>query len=244
LKKETGLDSFYIPHGCDTLTYRPLPRPFVEEMRKRNGLTGKFVIGSVFRNQTRKLPTKLVKAFKIFAENKEDVVLLLHTDANDPQGQNLLDFIQKIKLDPKKVKFTGMNFISGVTSHDVNILYNMMDCHALSTTGEGFGLPIRESQAAGIPNIVTDYTSCTELIQGHGQLVKVKEFIEGQMNTNRAMIDVEDMANCFERYYKDRKLMQEDGLKARAFTLEHYNWEKVMRMWVELLTFGEIYEKP
>jgi len=109
-------------------------------------------------------------------------------------------------------------------------------------TGEGFGLPIIESQAAGIPNVITDYTTSRELIEGHGQLVKVKEFIEGQMNTNRAMVDVEDMANCFDKYYNDRELLKKHGIEARKFTLEHYNWEKVMRMWIELLTFGEIYE--
>ena len=165
-------------------------------------------------------------------------------DQNDPQGQNLNDLIDKLKINRDKIRFTNMNFISGVTAHDVNLIYNMMDCHALSTTGEGFGLPIIESQSAGIPNICTNYTAPVELIEGHGQLVKIKDFIEGQMNTNRAMIDTEDMANCFEKYYNNRELMRKHGVEARKFTLEHYNWEKVMRMWIELLTFGEIYEQP
>ena len=244
LKDQTGLDSFYIPHGCDTLIYRPLPKDYVEKFKTQMGIQNKFVVGSVFRNQTRKLPSKLLKAYKIFSDRHNDTILLLHTDANDPQGQNLIDLMERIKLDKSKVRFTNMNFISGVTAHDVNVIYNMMDVHALSTTGEGFGLPIIESQAAGIPNVITDYTTSRELIEGHGQLVKVKDFIEGQMNTNRAMVDVEDMANCFDTYYNNRELMQKHGKDARKFTLEHYNWEKVMRMWIELLTFGEIYEQP
>lgn len=242
LKEQTGLDSFYIPHGVDTLVYRPLPKEYVEKFKAQMGIQNKFVVGSVFRNQTRKLPSKLIKAFKIFSDKHDDVVLLMHTDQNDPQGQNLNDLIDKCKIPREKIRFTNMNFISGVTAHDVNLIYNMMDCHALSTTGEGFGLPIIESQACGVPNVITDYTTSRELVEGHGQLVKVKDFIEGQMNTNRAMIDVEDMANCFERYYTDRELMRKHGIEARKFTLEHFNWEKVMRKWIELLTFGEIYE--
>jgi len=246
LKKKAGLDSFYIPHGVDTLVYRPLPEGVINEIKKRHNIDGKFIIGSVFRNQTRKLPTKLLKAFKLFAEDKKDVLLLLHTDAQDPQGQNLNDFIDKrIKLDRSKVKFTGMNFISGVSNHEVNLLYNVMDIHALSTTGEGFGLPIIESHAAGTPNVITDYTTSRELLDDgrFGQLVKVKEFIEGQMNTSRAIVDVEHMADCFEKYYNKPNLVKKHGKLAREFTIEHYNWEKVLRMWIELIQFGEIYER-
>ena len=243
LKKETGMDSFYIPHGVDTLVYRPLPREIVEKTKKMNNMGGKFIIGSVFRNQTRKLPTKLIKAFNIFAQDKDDVLLLLHCDARDPQGQNLPDFIKRIGIG-NKVKFTGMNFLSGFSSHDVNMVYNVMDVHALSTTGEGFGLPIIEAHATGTPNIITNYTTSPELVRDFGQLVKVKEFIEGQMNTNRAIVDVEHMAKCFDKYYRNRKLLEKHGKLAREYTIKHYDWEKVLRMWIELLTWGEIYEKP
>lgn len=239
LKDQTGMDSHYIPHGVDTLIYRPLPRNIIEDVKKKHKMENKFIVGSVFRNQTRKLPTKLIRAFKIFSEGKDDVVLILHCDPQDPQGQNLSDFINRIKLDKNKVKFTGMNFISGVSSHEVNLLYNVMDVHALSTTGEGFGLPIIEAQAAGTPNVVTDYTTSRELVGDHGKLVKVKEFIEGQMNTDRAIIDVEHMATCFDKYYYNCKLLCSHAKRARDFTLKNYDWEKILRMWINLISFGD-----
>jgi len=233
LKKETGLDSHYIPHGVDTLIFRRLTDKKRHEMRKKRGLEGKFVVGSVFRNQTRKMPTKLLLAFKKFAEDKDDVVLLLHCDPIDPSGQNLPDFINRIGLDRKKVMFTNVSFINGISLHELNELYNVMDVHALSTTGEGFGLPIIESQAVGIPNVITDYTTSRELVKGHGQLVKVKTFIEGQLNTHRALVDTDHMAKCFQKYYDNRKLLEKHGKLAEKFTIKNYDWEKIFRMWIK-----------
>jgi len=46
----------------------------------------------------------------------------------------------------------------------------------LPTAGEGFGLPILKAMAAGVPVIATGYTSCVELLEGRGKLIKVKEF--------------------------------------------------------------------
>jgi glycosyltransferase involved in cell wall biosynthesis len=235
LKKQTGMDSHYIPHGVDTTIFRRLPDAVRFNIKKQMGLEGKFVIGAVFRNQTRKLPTKLITAFKKFSEDKDDVCLLLHCDPNDPQGQNLPEFIKQIKMDENKVKFTRTNFISGHTLHDLNMIYNAMDIHALSTTGEGFGLPIIEAHATGIPNVVTDYTTSRELMEGHGMLVKVKNYIEGQKNTQRAMIDTDHMAECFDRYYRNRKLTERHGRLAQEDVLNKYSWEKVVRMWIEYL---------
>jgi glycosyltransferase involved in cell wall biosynthesis len=235
LRDKTGMESFYIPHGVDTLVFRKLPENVRLAVKKQMNLEDKFVIGSVFRNQTRKLPTKLLKAFKMFSEGKDDVCLLLHCDPDDPQGQNLPEYMRQIGLPPDKVRFTRTNFITGYSLNDLNMIYNAMDIHALSTTGEGFGLPLIEAHATGIPNVVTDYTTSRELMEGHGQLVRVKNFIEGQKNTQRALIDTGHMAKCFEKYYKNDKLREKHGRLAQKDTLKKYDWEVVVRQWVKLL---------
>jgi glycosyltransferase involved in cell wall biosynthesis len=234
LKKETGLDSHYIPHGVDTLTFRRLPDKLRNELRKNNKLENYFVVGSVFRNQTRKMPTKLLLAFNKFASDKRDVKLLLHCDPRDPSGQNLPSFMKQIDLPDEKVLFTNMNFMYGSTLQKVNNIYNLMDIHALSTTGEGFGLPIIESQAVGVPNVVTDCTTTPELIKGHGLPVRVSDNVEGQMNTNRALADVDHMAECFQKYYDNRELLRKHGEKAKKFTIDNFDWERVLRMWIKL----------
>lgn len=244
LKKEAGLDSFHIPHGVDTHIYRPLPQNIKDTLRRDNNWENKFIVGSISRNQSRKLNTRTMEVFKEFASNKEDAMLLFHCDPLDPAGTNLIDFGKRLNI-IDKMKFSGqVNFMYGFPEQRLNALYNLMDVHILATTGEGFGIPIIESQAVGIPNICTDYTSAKELIQGHGYLAKIQTYIIGQLNTHRAMVDINDMVKKLDKMYYHPEKRKRMGQRAREFTLRHYSWEKIIRMWIELLEHGEIYEKP
>jgi len=229
LKDQAGMSSHYIPHGVDTAIYRPLPEKIRTEIRKQNKWEDKFVVGCVARNQSRKNIPALFKSFAEFAKDKKDVVLLLHGDPVDPQGTNLVDLAKKLGI-TDKVVFGMRRFSQGLPEFRVNLTYNTMDIHVLSTTGEGFGLPIIESMAAGVPNICTDYTTARELIGDDGELVRLAKghpHIVGQLNTDRGLVDNPKL----------RKKYAENG---RRRILKDYSWDKVMRMWLSLLEFGEV----
>lgn len=237
LKDQVGMDSHYIPHGVDPLIYRPLPKSIIEQTRKDNGWEGKFVVGSVARNQSRKNLPALYKAFAKFAEGKDDVVLFMHCDPQDPQGTDLNDMAEKVGI-KEKVIYGMRRFTMGVPEFKINLAYNMMDCHVLSTTGEGFGLPIIESMAAGTPNICTDYTTAEELIGDNGIRVPLNKghpYITGQLNTDRALVDTDKLANAMEKMYKNPKLRKRYSKNARENVLKNYSWETVNRMWLRLL---------
>jgi len=243
LKKDTGLDSFYIPHGCDTSIFRPLNKDKIADVRKQNKWEDKFVVGCVARNQTRKQLTRLYDAFKIFAQDKDDVILFMHTSPVDNAGPNLIEYSKQIGIS-EKIVYTGLKSpVVGFPPQQVNLVYNTMDVHVLPTTGEGFGLPIIESMAAGTPNICTDYTTSRELLEGHGEFAKIKSFVTGDKSTNRALVDTEDLAKKIEKLYNNQKLREKYSKTGREFVLQHYTWEKAIRMWLDLFEFGEIHEK-
>lgn len=242
LKKDMGKDCFYIPHGCDTNIYRPIARTVIDNIRKENGWENKFVVGCVGRNQGRKMMPKLFDAFKIFSEGK-DTVLFLHCHPKDPAGHDLVDYAKKIGID-KNVAYSGLiSPYIGFPEAQVNVAYNCMDIHVLSTSGEGFGLPIIESMAAGIPNICPDYTTGKELLEGRGELAKVATYITGEKNTDRAVVDAEDLAKKMEKLYQDKNLRERYSKEGREFVLRNLSWEKVTRAWIELFELGEIREK-
>lgn len=244
LKDETGLDSFYIPHGVDTHIYRPLPRQVVDAWKKQNGLENVFIVGTVNRNQSRKMLPYLLEAFAGFAEGKDDVRLFMHCDPNDPMGHNLHDFSERLGI-TDKVVYSGMtSFISGLQESAVNLFYNVMDVYANPTTGEGFGLPTIEAMAAGTPVVITDYTTSEELVQDDGWRIPVDGFLPGQKNTKRAIVDVDDMAAAFEEAYNSPELVQAKGVSGRERVLDEYNWEKVNRAWIELFETGKVTEYP
>jgi glycosyltransferase involved in cell wall biosynthesis len=84
LKKETGLDSYVIPHCTDTNIFYPVSQEERNKLRKDMGLEGKFVVGCVGRNQSRKNPQRLLYILKNFVNMHNDVIGFFHMDPNDP----------------------------------------------------------------------------------------------------------------------------------------------------------------
>lgn len=246
---DVGINNVYIPHGVDLDVFVPAPKEVKEELRRKNNLGGYFVIGTVSRNQDRKQFPRLVKAFANFAKDKDDVKLFFHCDPYDPanmaKGFNndaypiLINSIQHYDV-TKKVVFTGnfKSFTCGVSLKELCSIYNIFDIHAMSTSGEGFGLPIIESIACGIPNVMTNYTTAQELVEGRGEVVKVKDYIFGTYGTQRAIIDTNDMADKFQMLYDDwkngSKLLNDYSNKCIEKAKE-YSWDVVVEKWKEVI---------
>jgi glycosyltransferase involved in cell wall biosynthesis len=123
----------------------------------------------------------------------------------------------------------------GVADERLNEIYNVFDVMVLPTAGEGFGLPLLEAMAAGVPVIATDYSACTELLQDRGLLVKVKNFIYlgGQVVRN-VLPDADDLYQKLSECYSDRERSLRLGKAGRRFAEEH-SWDAIVRRWDELL---------
>lgn len=138
---DLGIDAEYIPAGVNTNEFYPLS--FEGEKQKNRikwserlgiDLQNKFIIGAVGRLQGRKFYGELFKAVEKFVEDKNDVVLLIHADPNDPANPG---FIMPHLLNLRKLehmtRFTGQQYTFGFTEKDLNELYNLFDVYALST---------------------------------------------------------------------------------------------------------------
>jgi len=253
LKKETGLNSFIIPHATNPNIFYPLTQEEKERLKKDNNLEGKFVVGMVGRNQSRKCPQRLMYALKEFADNHKDVIGFWHTDPNDPQqvsggkinttllakqmGLNDHDPPQT-NCDNCRLRFTGFPFFSGVPQNTLNMIYNLFDVHAMSTTGEGFGITTLEAMACGIPNILTDYTTTQEIIVENGRCgepVKWKTFINGGYYTKRVMVDHDDFVKKLEKLYNNPELRKEYGRVGREKVMKYYSLDVIMPQWVQII---------
>ena len=236
-KEVHDLDVDYIPHAVDTKNYFPLGKEDKEKLKAQWGLQGKFVIGSVYRNQGRKMPDLLLKAFAKFAEGKDDVVLLLHTDPNDAAAVFSTPAILNRLGIEHKVRFTGMNFFNGFTYKQMNDVYNVMDVFSLSTSGEGFGVPTIEAQACGVPVVVPDNTTGPELVMEDGQsglLAKNASEIVGSWDVVRYIVDVDDLAKQLQYMYDNPLQREVFGATGVRKIQEHYNWDKVNEQWSKL----------
>ena len=87
--KRLGFENVETLHGAvDYTHFKPLPNK--NEIKKRYGLDGHYIIGFVFKNQLRKSVPNLLEAFKIFKQQNPTISpkLLLHTDWGEKGGNS------------------------------------------------------------------------------------------------------------------------------------------------------------
>ncbi len=238
VKELYEMDTKYIPHAIDTSIYYPLIKEEKEKCKAKFGLQGKFVVGCVQRNQGRKMPDRMIKSFAMFCKEHSDAVLFLHTDPRDVASPfDMMQLINRYKLN-NRVVFSGMSFFNGFDYKEMNEVYNAMDCFLLTTSGEGFGIPIIEAMACKIPVIVTDYTTTHELLIEDGQCglpVKLATELTGSWNVERAVMDDNHAVECLEKLYNNPELREQFGKVGIEKVKTLYNWNAVRKQWCDLV---------
>ncbi|MBL9171123.1 MAG: glycosyltransferase family 4 protein [Verrucomicrobiales bacterium] len=225
-----------IYHGVDTETFRPLPDR--ERLRDHDRCRGKFVVGCVARNQPRKNIPALVKAFAQLNELHSDTYLYLHMSPCDI-GYDLVTLLRRYRLqDRADVSTPELSLSCALNDSDLNRLYNFFDVTVLASNGEGFGLPIIESMAAGVPVVATDYSACSELVRGRGELARILGTQTlGNNLIEHAIVDVDDLARCIERLYLNPTLLETYGKAGREYAC-NLAWEKLIPQWLEVISLA------
>ena len=229
-----GVDIRMIYHGVDTRIFRPLGDK--SAFQASRGMAGKFVIGCVARNQSRKQFPILFKAFSRFAADCNEAVLYLHTDPKDVTGWDLHALVQRYGLEDR-VAFSSDAGIAtgGVDPEELNRIYNLMDVMVLPTMGEGFGLPIVEAMAAGVPVMATRCSACVELLEGHGELIAVEATIPvGRQCIDHSLPDGDDMLAKLHRLHDDADLRARYASAGLAFAAQ-FDWDRIIPQWQALL---------
>jgi glycosyltransferase involved in cell wall biosynthesis len=241
---DLGLGSDYIYHGVNVNIFKPMDKM---EARKKVGISedSAFVFGTVAANndkEDRKGHTRSMKAMRCFLDQNPDaknIIWLYHTVPNNPNGMPLDSIAHKFGLD-NVIRFMDPNMASTMfTEEDLAVLMNCFDVHLLCSKREGFGMPILETQACGVPNICHDFSSMTELVQGHGWLCKSLGYglnLETTpINAETASPDVYDIAECIKGAYFNPDKVKKYGEESRKFALP-FSWDNIVENhWVPIL---------
>ena len=167
--RSVGIEPMYGPHGVDCQIFKPNPE-WRKRFRDNYGWDDShFVIGSVGMNygDDRKGFIPLMRAFKKFHDAHPEARLFLHTHALGKMEGTIEYFkiatglgISNLVSWPDQLAHD----LGRITDEWMSATYNGMDVFCLPTRGEGFGIPLIESQACGIPLITTATTTGPELI--------------------------------------------------------------------------------
>jgi glycosyltransferase involved in cell wall biosynthesis len=193
-------DPLYVPHGIDTKVLRPIDKA---EAREKTGMPeDAFIVGMVAANKgkpSRKCFQEALQAFAIFRERHDDAILYLHTDLTG--DEDILSLKESLQIPDDAVRMADQYRINlqPLPPAMMARVYSTFDVLLNPSAGEGFGVPIIEAQACGVPAIVTDFSAMKEVC-GAGWKVGCRADWTGQRSW-QARPNVEEIVASLEECY-------------------------------------------
>jgi glycosyltransferase involved in cell wall biosynthesis len=114
----------------------------------------------------------------------------------------------------------------GLSREELAELYNMFDLYACPSTAEGFGIPLVEAQACGVPVVATKFSAMEELCSS-GWFIEPITYYLTNMNAWRALPDIESIEERISHAYHNRDQVAQKGRVAREFSRQ-YEWHTVV----------------
>lgn len=183
--------------------YRPAPRLQVQEVMARYGLREPYIL-SVGSLEPGKNRARLLHAIAALRQREIDCSLAI-------VGQPAWDYERDYDLVRHLHLGDRVSFLGYVPDQDMPPLYTGATAFAFPSLYEGFGLPVLEAMACGIPVVTSSGSATAELGQEAALLVDP--------------YDTAAIADAIERVLKDRTLrtdLQERGLERAA----EFSWER------------------
>ena len=157
-----NVSSCYLPHAVNSEVFKPAKTE--EEKKHIAALRARILEASGLKNDKRKIffwnnrnarrkqSGTLIWWFKEWLDKvgHDKAMLLMHTDARDPHGQDLPHIINKLGLNKGQVLLST----NKVGQQELANMYNASDFTVNISDAEGFGLATLESLSCGTPIIV------------------------------------------------------------------------------------------
>lgn len=234
--RSEGADPLYVPHGVNTKIFRPGdPQSFRDTIPQIGDDT--FVIGmcAMNRDTNRKGISEQMLAFAGFHARHPDSVLALHTAPVNNPGLNLHGMAARLGISGAVVFPDEYTYEMGIiTGEQMATWYNGLDLLSMCSYGEGFGLPLIEAQACGIPVITTNAASMAELC-GAGWTVSGTPFWAPGHGAWWIRPDVTEIEQGYEMAFQSREQGNLPKKQAREFAM-CYDADRVFKdFWVPCL---------
>lgn len=221
-----------IPHGMTQNQFYPIGK---KEARKQLGLNeNDFIVFNGNRNQFRKRLDITISGFAKFAVGRPDAKLYLHMGMKD-QGWDIMPLFAREMarqgLDPNNriIMTTPHAHSPSVTVELLNTIYNVADVGVNTCKGEGWGLVNFEQAACQVAQVVPDHTSCKEIFEGAGLLIRS---LHADVDTNFGRImpcpDDNHLAELLGKLYEDRDLLHDTAQACyNRVTDPCFNWDTI-----------------
>lgn len=239
----SGLDAdriVRVPLGVDPGRFHPDLEP-LDLGPVPPGFRFLFVGGLLWRKGVDILLEAYLRAF-----TRADPVMLVVKDFA-PTGpyvpQDVMQRLVEIARDPRAPRvahFTGV-----LPERDMPRLYAACDCLVHPYRGEGYGLPIAEAMACGLPVVVPDKGACRDFAGPDTAILVPARDIElpgheiGGMHLadrpRMVEVEIDDLAAAMRRVCLERDAAAAVGARASAHMHENHTWDHAARIAQERL---------
>ena len=237
--RQSGIEAGFAYHGVSP--------DFYPRSDERRGLirttinwTDRFVVMCVAQNVRRKQWPRLMEAIRLLKKRYPNILLYAHTvpfnnywlDGHDlTQVADNMGILDNIVFNPKHTEHNAsIPVIGDGTVPGLAELYNAADCFVLPSQCEGFGLPLAEAMASGLPVITTNYAAQAEVVGKAGILIDPHDWEIHKSSSIYGNLDPSDIASSIERLIKSPEMRRQYARKGieRAGDFRWNDYRKIL----------------
>lgn len=237
------MDEIFVPSTFNAETFRRsgVERPItvvplgVDPDYFNPGISGHplnrvFSFLSTFEWGARKAPEILLRAFHDEFRAKDDVVLICKL-VNVDDSVRVERAVADLGLSPGggRVLFS-LNEI--VPTAELGSLYRSADCFVLPSRGEGWGMPILEAMACGLPVIATDWSAPRDFMNdGNAYPLAVERMVPAELTSpyyrgaRWAEPSYEHLRALMRHVYENRDEARAKGQRASREVSSRWTWD-------------------
>ncbi len=219
-----------VPHGVDTDRFSPTGPGY--QLRTAKATKFLFVGGTIARKGVDVLLRSYLESFG----PDDDVCLVVKAFGSGHvyRGSTIDDQLRAVALDPLSAEVELID--DDLTEADMAALYRSCDVLVHPYRGEGFGLPVAEAMASGLPVIVTDYGACLDFCTAENALfvpsaqtpVEMTEIGPSSIGYWWAEPNADALAGIMRRVVDDPSVVSGMGEAGRRRILAEFTWNHVL----------------
>lgn len=127
----------------------------------------------------------------------------------------------------------------GLDRENLALVMSAADVYIQLSICEGWGMPIQDAKACGVPCLVTNYSAMIDHANNGGALpienYKLLQESIHQTYQLRAVTNLEDACNKIFKLVSDDNFRHTLGQEARKTIVDNYTWKTISEKWIKIL---------